>query len=171
MYYKRFMPVIFLLAAVLFAGCSRAPSGMVPVYPCKVTITKGGNPVPNLGVTLSGGSLSNYSMGGSTNANGVVEIGTAYGSYITKGSPAGEFQVTLIEVPTLPDDLNLSGEQLSQMSVPEMDAHNAKVSAARAAFKGSIPLSFADPSTTPLKITVAESRKGTEVTFELDDYQ
>ena len=171
MYSKRFIPAIFLLAAVLFAGCSRAPAGMVPVYPCKIKITKGGEPVSNVGVALSGGSsLGSYSMGGNTNASGVAEIGTVYGSYITKGSPAGEFQVTLVEVPTLPDDLNLSREQLSKLSGPEMDAHNAKVNAARAAYRRSIPLSFAGADS-PLKMTVAESRKGTEATFELDDYR
>jgi len=172
MNYRLLTSAIFLLSAVLFAGCSKVPAGMVPVYPCKVKITKGGDPVPDLGVALSPGdsSLGSYSMGGNTNASGVAEIGTVFGSYITRGAPAGEFQVTIVEVPKLPDELNLSPEQLSRLSGPEMDAHNAKVSAARAAFKRSIPLSFAGANS-PLKITVAESRSGTEVTFEIDDYR
>ena len=171
MYRRQLIPVVLLLGVTFLSGCERAPKGMVPVYPCKITLTKGGAPVVNVGISLFANSLSgSYSVGGATDANGVAEISTSYGSYFTKGAPAGEFQVTVMEVPTIPDELKIPHEQLSQMPGPERDAHLAKVSAARAAFKRSVPFSFATPDSTPLKVTVAESRQGTEVSFEINDY-
>ena len=172
MRYMQLTLAILLLAVTFLLGCERAPKGMVPVYPCKIKLTKDGAPVASVGISMFDNSLSgSYSVGGTTDANGVAEISTSYGSYFTKGSPAGEFQVTVMEMPTIPDELKIPSEQLMQMPGPERDAHLRKVSEARMAFKRSVPVSFSTPDTTPLKMTVAESKQGTEVSFEVNDYK
>ncbi|MCL2119385.1 MAG: hypothetical protein FWH27_13265, partial [Planctomycetaceae bacterium] len=130
MRYMQLTLAILLLAVTFLLGCGqRPPKGMPPVYPCKITLTKDGNPFANVSVGLINNSMSgSLAVGGATNANGVAEINSSYGStYSTKGAPAGEFQVILTEVPAIPEDQRVTGEELSKMSGPEADAAIARM--------------------------------------------
>jgi len=172
MYFRQLILAILLFVVPFLFGCGpQRPKDMPKTYPCKIILTKSGNPVTNAAISLMvPASLGNVSVVGTTDAKGVAEISSHLGSYSTKGAPAGDFQVIIMEVPSLPEELQISQERLSKMTGPEMDAFRAKRSAALQNIKKELPFSFSDPVATPLKMTVTESKQGTEVSFEVNEY-
>ena len=173
MNYRLLTSAIVLLAVTVVIGCGqKIPSDMPSVYPCTITLTKGGVPVDDAAITLRSDSLPGYlSVSGRTDENGVATIWTRYEDYRTQGAPAGEFRVTVIKTPAIPDELVLSDEQRSRMTEEEREAHSARVDSALAAAPRVVPASFIGERSTPLTVTVTSSEEGTAVTFEIDDYR
>ena len=170
MYSKPYITAVLLLAVTFLLGCSKAPKDFPPVYPCKITLTKDGNPV-KAAITLTNSTYGGLAMGGNTEADGVAEISSRIGSYVAKGAPAGEFQVTVIEIPTLPHGIEKTPKEIEGMDGPALMAYSAAVDEARKAAVRVVPMSMTNPTTTLLKVTVAESKQGTEVSFEINDYK
>ena len=174
MYYRQLITAVLLLAMIFILGCGpKRPKEMPKTYPCKIKLTKDGNPVSGVGITLisNNSAYGSLAVGGTTETDGVAKITTYYSTYGDKGAPSGEFQVTVIEVPAIPKEVLVTPDELSKMTGPEREGAIAKMDAARRNVQRVVPFSFAVPDSTPLKVTVAESKQGTEVSFEINDYK
>ncbi len=88
----RYLILTFMLIVV--CGCRRLPErpeGLPELYPCKITVTFGGEPVENVNVSLlPNGTDSKWKSGGKTDEKGCVEVRTAF-AY--PGAPQGTFTV------------------------------------------------------------------------------
>ncbi|MCL2117901.1 MAG: hypothetical protein FWH27_05680 [Planctomycetaceae bacterium] len=144
---------------------------MPKLFPCTITVTKGGTPVSGANILLFSPQLpGSLATSGQTNAGGVAEIGSSLANYFESGSPAGELTVVIQKTPDVPEELKLTPEEHSKMTPPESNAYSAKLAKAMKDAPKIVPDKLSSPATSPLKVTVAESKTGTHVTFELDDF-
>ena len=88
--------LLLLFFTISLSGCwSNLPKDLPKLYPCKVTVLIGGQPVEGVNVTLSPSDGSKWSAGGKTDATGTVSVNTS-GMY--PGAAAGEYNVMLYKV-------------------------------------------------------------------------
>ena len=94
--------IIVLLAASVFSGCEKAqrPDGFPALFPCKITITQGGQPLEGAFVRLMPEDKAfQWTISGKTGANGVANIST-HTNY--PGAPEGTFKVCVSKVQETP---------------------------------------------------------------------
>ena len=161
-----------LLSLVLFFGCGpKRPSDMPKLYPCTITVTKGGEPVVEADILLtSPGIPPSLVTTGRTNAQGVATMSSIYGNYYERGAPAGELTVVIQYSPGVPEELKLSQAELGKLTEAEALARNAKIAEAVRNMPKIVPKQLSSPATSPLKVVVAESKTATEMVFELNDH-
>ena len=153
-------------------GCGPGiPKDMPKVYPCKITITKGGSPVEGASVLLVASSYpDSFAVAGRTDASGVAEIQSALGAYTSSGAPAGEATLVISKTPEAPESVRKPKEEIIKMTPPEQNAYSAQIAKAIAALPKIVPQALTSPATSTAKITVKDDKAGTEMTLELDDY-
>lgn len=89
--------IIFCLFALLgnMLGCGgdKRPDGMPKIFPCTLTLTQGGKPLPGAMVLLySKGEPCPWTVGGTTDDNGEAVLKT-HGKF--NGAPKGEWTVVV----------------------------------------------------------------------------
>lgn len=88
----RFLGLI-LVFTMIFSGCGqKRPDGMPELYKTKIILTQQGKPCADAKIALISLGGSQWSSGGTTDANGGIELVT-HGQY--KGVPAGKYRVTV----------------------------------------------------------------------------
>ena len=169
---KIVVTLFILLSLVSFFGCgSKRPPGMPELYPCTITVTMGGLPVSGADILLTSPSIPESLVTfGKTDAQGVATVGSTYGNYFERGAPAGELTAMIQQTPDIPDELKLSNAELAKLTYEERNAYVAKTAEAVRNVPKIVPDRLTSPATSPLKVVVAESKTGTQKTFELNDY-
>lgn len=84
-----------LVLLSLLIGCSKTPrpAGFPSIYPCKIVLKQGENPLVDATVTLFSQDQScSWAIGGTTDSQGVATLIT-HGRF--KGAPEGRFVVTV----------------------------------------------------------------------------
>lgn len=152
---KRFTLLLAAVLSVAFLGCGpkgpKKPDGMPELFPCVLTLTKGGAPVDGAIVTLHPTSGdSQWKPSGVSDAQGVVKLAT-YGNF--PGAPAGSYKVTVMKSEPIPEE-NPMG----------IDAPNGGVYEASDVY---VDNKYAYATNTPLELEVAAGAP-TEAAFELD---
>jgi len=153
-------------------GCGPGvPKDMPKVYPCKVTVMKGGTPVEGASVLLVSTSYpESFAVAGRTDASGVAEILSSLGSYSVPGAPAGEATMVINRTPDVPENVRKPKEEVAKMTPPQQNAYAAEIAKAVAALPKIVPQSLTSPATSKAKITVQDAKSGTEMTLELEDF-
>jgi len=153
-------------------GCGPgAPKDMPKIYPCKITITKGGSPVEGASILLVSTSYpESFAVSGRTDASGVAEILSTLGTYTLSGAPAGEATLVVNKQAEAPANVRKPKEEVAKMTPPEQNAYAAEIAKAIAALPKIVPQPLTSPATSTARITVKDEKAGTEMTLELDDY-
>ncbi len=145
--YAAFSAVLVLL----FSGCQKAPTGFPNVVPCRITVVKDGDPLPQTTVILVSDSPKEWFSSGETDASGKTEINTTLSNFSRSGAPEGHYKVTLNQIPQLKE--TKSQQELFDMPASEKAAYIAKqeklIRESRA-----FPLEFESHVTTPIEIDV-----------------
>ena len=86
-----------VILCCVFAGCGGEPEpeGMPKRHPAIILFTQAGEPCEGASVRLAPETQSNWSVGGSTDATGTVELKT-YGKY--PGVPEGKYKVVVSKI-------------------------------------------------------------------------
>jgi hypothetical protein len=154
--------VIFL---VMF-GCSSqtVPDG----FPTKlvrfdVKLLNAGKPVTGAVIMLV--TSTNYHILGVTGSDGVAKLSTSINTYTKSGVPPATYPAIVTYTPKAPSEL--PNEQLSKMTMDEVNAYREKIDAEIAAMPKIVPDEWNVAETTPIKITVGES--GGNKTIEITD--
>lgn len=91
--------VVLLFFCIVLIGCRRLPpppDGLPQLYPCKVSVTFGGEAVEGVNVSLVSASPDvKWKSGAKTDQNGVAELRT---SFAYPGVPEGEFVIAFDKV-------------------------------------------------------------------------
>lgn len=91
--------IVILSLNFCVIGCNRLPpppEGLPKLYPCKITVTFGGEIIEGINVSLKSSDPNfKWTSGGITDKNGVAEIRTAF-AY--PGAPEGNFIVSFNKV-------------------------------------------------------------------------
>ncbi len=152
---RLFVGVAAVLSLVSAVGCGpKKPDGMPPLYPCVLTFVQGDRPVADVLVNLypEDGSDSRWRAGGTTDANGKIELRTL-AQY--KGVPEGTYKVTAYK--TLISD----GPEPTEEQIKNGDTNFVATSTRYVDSK------FEFPDQTPLRLTV-KAGKNAE-TFDLGE--
>jgi hypothetical protein len=157
--------ICFVTCTIMF-GCSaqRVPEG----FPSKlvsfdVKLLHEGKPIRGAAIALATGS--SYNVVGITGSDGVAKPATSINTYTKSGIPPATYKAIITYTPKAPSEL--SNEQLSKMTMEEVNANRAKVDAEIAAMPKIVPDDWGNLETTPVKITVPDS--GGNVTIEITD--
>jgi len=162
--------VTFMMAVPLIIGCGPArPQNMPETAPCKITVLYNGKPMQGVVVALyyEEGS-SSLNIDGTTNASGVAEIKTTWGSYTTKGAPVGTCKVTLNEYFEMPPETVTPEE--SALWTPQEGARYERERQEMVDKLRTIPKEITNISLTPLSVTI-EPRTGGSLTVEVSEYK
>ena len=155
---------LFVVAATclsLACGCSGKPSGFPSVKPCKIVVTNGSEPIADVDVALIPAQpISGTIIGGKTDAQGVCVVQTTFANFAAKGSPQGEFTVTLRKDPT-PETPALTVEQMGEMSRGDIDKYNKERDAEIASMPKIIPPPLTSMQTSPVKVNVPSDAEKT----------
>jgi len=160
----------FITLVPFIIGCGSArPKEMPETVPCKITVLDNGKPIQGAVVTLYNKTVSgSLLIEGMTNASGVAEIKTTWGSYTTKGAPLGTSQVTVdkyVEVPPSTVTEKEMERWTSEQGAKYEREREEMIDKLRI-----IPKEIALISSTPLSITV-ESGAGAALTVDINDYK
>jgi hypothetical protein len=158
--------VIFL---VFLVGCgTSAPSGFPPLKNCRVTVTDGGQPIPDVVVNLVPKfTVNSLFITGVTDATGTAVIKTRHGEYSRNGAPEGDYSVILsksidVEMPILTE------EQSNALTPAQQEAlqkeREKKIDAVRI-----IPKLLEEPNQTPLMLQIG-SETG-KLSVDLAEYK
>ena len=110
-----------LLCLGALTGCGeKRPDGMPKTYPCELTLTQGGKPLVKAQVMLYAKEAPcPWTVGGSTDENGVAEINT-HGKY--KGAPNGDWIVTVSKnIVIYKDENDDTGDVYSKVELDYMN--------------------------------------------------
>ena len=162
--------LLSLFIAVFFlSGCGKKkPTGFPGVFPCKITVTKGGEALPNITVMLVPEiPANNLSITGDTDQNGEATIRTMSSSYSAEGAPEGKFVVILLDNVSI--DLPEVAEEEYESWLPQKrqdwDADIAKkIEASRI-----VPGSLRNPIQSQASITVTSS--GGEAMIDIAEHR
>ena len=151
---KRFTLLLAAVLSVAFLGCGskgpKKPDGMPELFPCVLTLTRGGAPVDGALVTLHPASGdSQWKPAGVSDAQGVVNLAT-YGNF--PGAPAGSYKVTVMKSEPVDSPMKSDGTS-GEVDFKASDVY--------------VDNKYAYPANTPLELEVAAGAP-TEATFELD---
>jgi len=94
--------IIVFFTVSFISGCGKAPrpDGFPDIFPCKITITQGGQPLNDALVRLMPeGNAFQWTISGKTDANGVTNIST-HTNY--PGVPEGTFKVCVSKTEITP---------------------------------------------------------------------
>ncbi|MDO5582160.1 MAG: carboxypeptidase regulatory-like domain-containing protein [Planctomycetia bacterium] len=145
--------VLLLFAVGMCTGCGeKQPEGLPELSPCTITITQEGSPLAQATVLLipQDPSLKDWSMGGTTDANGKALIRT-HGQY--NGIPVGEY-IVVVNKEERTDD-----PKANSKAVKDPDYVAPKV------LFSLVETKYNNPGTTPLKFKM-EKETGS-ATFEV----
>jgi hypothetical protein len=147
-------------------GCT--PSQVPTGFPSRlvgfdVKLLHEGKPITGAAVVFV--TNTNYNILGITGSDGVAKPSTSINTYTKSGSPPATYKVIITYTPKAPSEL--TNEQLSKMTMDEVNAYRAKIEAEIAAMPKIVPDDWGKLETTPLKINVPEN--GGNVTIEITD--
>lgn len=149
-YYFTIVLILFLF--LLSSGCSKRPDGFPKLSQCSISITKNGQPLPNVCVLLKRtAGQGSWGTSGTTNSSGTAVISTSLGKYIERGVPDGEYTVTLDEIIQPPS--GKTKEEIGKLSEEELYKYIAEEAKMIDALR-IIPKKFSDSNQSPLKISV-----------------
>jgi hypothetical protein len=156
-----------VLGIVLLSGCSHRPAGFPVLFPCRITVTNNGKPMPNVYVSFTAvNGQGSWGINGQTNSSGVATPTTSWATYSDTGVPAGNYTLSLEEVVILPDGKTI--EDFKQMSYEEAIRYSNEEAKAMEKLRV-IPRHLSDSNKSPLKFTVQESGKN-EFVIEIGNY-
>ena len=157
--------IVLLLAASCFCiGCNRGPQkppGFPELFPCKITITQGGQPLEGASVVLfpkSGGS-SGWNTEGVTNAQGIAELNT---HLEFRGAPVGDYVVRVSKTEITPSAWPIDPPQ---DSIEREKWYNCKAEEKRTTYR-LVKAEFGDQRT-PHSITIDRGKN--EATFDVGE--
>ena len=157
---KAILSVLFALAVVTFCGCNRVekPADLPELYPCKISVIQDGQPLEGATVILADeASQLRFSVGGVTNAQGVVEVKTD-GKFV--GAPAGKFKVLISKVFVPEMDLGTPPED--PVAKAEYDKKVQEFNSQQA---DTVDTNYKSFGTTPASIEVTTA--GAEASFDV----
>ena len=137
---------------------------MPDLFPCKVTVTNGSNPIS--GATVNLGLISESSMcvmTGTTDSSGVATIHTKRQQWQGAGAPAGEYNVAISKLPKL--EGGLSVEEYQQLTPEEQEKYQIDQQRKYDALPREIPVELGEFDKTPYRLTVS---KGGENSLTID---
>ena len=158
--------ILVILALLCLLGCGKKrPEGLEQIYPCNITVTKGGTPLADARVVLHSKTGVGFTFAGMTNSQGKTEI---ISEFDFKGVPAGNYGVAIIKSPENPVKKK-SQEELNAMTMEEGQAYFAQYHAAAGKLEKVIPDHLTVPSASPLEIAVTESGPN-DFSFEIEEH-
>lgn len=168
--WKSVFAVTLGVYAVLVTGCgSQRPEGIPELFPAKVTVKEGASPIADASVflVLQGGDSGSWAANGVTDTNGVAVINTSQGAWKSKGAPAGDYKIFItkrpdIEEDPVPDEIREDSDAMQRFSAEQL----RKLQAAPKI----IPDILADPSKSPLKMSVAKGGTA-ELTVDVSEHK
>ena len=145
---KRLFLLVFVSVGML-AGCSGAPrpDGFPKLYPVTLTIQQDGQPLAGAMVMLIPSSPQQWGVGGTTDAQGKVNIRT-HGQH--DGAPEGNYAVVI----TKRESVSPVPIEIRNGTIQQQEEWNRKNPTARVAIFNLIEAEFQSAETTPLKINV-----------------
>jgi hypothetical protein len=132
---------ITLLLVLFAAGCGqKMPDGMPPLYPCKITVLRDGQPLSATEVKIYPVEkpAKDWSTAGITGQNGIIDMYTN-GNY--RGVPAGKYKVVVVKE-TVEDEGKIYYYRVN-----------------------TVDMQYSSAETTPLEIEV--TKRGITQTFEV----
>ncbi|MDR0338356.1 MAG: Ig-like domain-containing protein [Planctomycetaceae bacterium] len=160
------------LTILLFCvGCNDVPvpDELKNLCPVTITVTDGDQAMEGVSVSLSAKTSGGaWASRGVTDAKGVAVIQTTRASYSGKGTPIGDYKVTLIKTVELPPELEPKEED---QNLTPQDAI-AKQAKQEAFYEKNriIPKILADSKTSPIELTVA-GKNATILTIDIAQYK
>ena len=166
------MKTVFVagLCMVFAVGCGpKKPDGIPPLYPAKVTVTKGTTPIADASVFLvgQGGNPGSWAANGITDAKGVAVINTSQGGWKSKGAPEGQYKIFITKRPDveedhIPEEIMEDSDARQRFAAEQLKKLNAAPKV--------IPEILTNPAQSPLKLNVAKSGTS-ELTVDVNEHQ
>ena len=150
--YQFQLSLVVLTLLVTSIGCGKQkPSDLPPLFPCKITVMQGGQPLPGASVTLfADGHQVRFTLGAVTDKNGVATIKT---NIDWEGAPEGKYKVCIKKI-VVPSSSGSNDDPSGQVGTEE---YNKKLAEASAQVKSLVDSKFLRPRNTPASITVTSS--------------
>ena len=147
--------LLFIWVGCIGCGGPKQPDDMPPLYRCRLTFTQEGAPLENAYIILQSTEPSfKWSVGGTTDAKGVVDIVT-HGQFY--GAPEGSYQVVVSKTESVQ-------EGAPKELPPDVDPASIMTSSGMLSVYTFVEKEYADAETTTLKIEVKKGKN--EETFE-----
>ena len=153
MFTKQFPLLCLIVSLVLLPGCGqKMPDGMPKLYPVSVSVTQEGKPFADALVSLraSDPSAGTWTIGGTTDANGRVELYT--NGY--RGAPLGKFKVVLVKQEN--EGAEEHDAAISRGDTAAAQRINVKIWSC-------VEDRYNDPSQTPLEVEITSGTKTLDV--------
>ncbi len=164
----RWLMMCSILGLLFINGCNKQPEGFPKLYPCKITVTKGADPIPNASVMLfpAGDSKldGNVALHATTNESGVADIRTQLNTYNAVGVPEGKYSVVIKSPSGIVH--TKSDEELGAMQEAEKTAYLKEIEKKKKSQKDLVPPLFSNQNSTPVVINVSTS--GVQQTIDVD---
>ena len=146
------IPLMFVVFTI--AGCAKndgRPKDLPPLFPCEITITQEGNPLPGATIAFEsfGETKVTYLPSGITNESGKAVLST----YGFNGVPAGTYKVTVRKTVV---------EDVKQVT----DAYGDLVDDGGVEYR-TVDFKFSNANTTPHEIEVTTGKGTTQATFDV----
>ena len=155
-----FLFAMLALVATTILGCGgvEKPADLPELYPCKISVIQDGQPLEGATVILADAtSQLRFSVGGVTNAQGVVEVKTD-GKF--QGAPQGKYKVLISKV--------FVPEMIQEAPPEDPDAkaeYDKKLQELNAQQADTVDVNYKKFGTTPAEIEVTPS--GAEASFDV----
>jgi hypothetical protein len=151
------------LVALLCGACGEPKAEVPDTVPVSVKIIYKGSPVEGASVTLAPKGEGGRGASGTTDANGVAEMGLPG---LTQGAMPGEYWVGVSKVAGTTSDPNLSPEEFYAAQEAEAQS-GGDPSASEPAH--SLPKKYISAQSSGLECVVTEEAQGQTFEFELKD--
>jgi hypothetical protein len=158
---------IFIGAALVlctFSGCGKEPrpAGFPALYPCKITITQGGQPLEGALVRLMPESgKSEWVTSGTTNASGVAAVVT-HAKF--SGAPEGTFKVCVSKTQLTPSKYPPPADNAPQS---EWDQWKEQTSSEKRQKAYYVKPEYDDVKATPHSLTITQGKN--RATFDVGE--
>ena len=159
--------ILFGIAAVFTASCSKVPEGMPKTYPCTIKVIKDSAPVDGANIVLyPENPLADLISSGVTDASGNAKIVSLYKNYQGKGVPEGSYKMTITKLPFV--EHTKTPHEIASMSPGDQIAYEKEFLAKRDALPKIVPDALTNVEDTPLKVDVTSS--GSVLEVNLSEY-
>ena len=146
---------LLLLTVLFICGCTAKPGDVPPLQPCQVTVTNGSTPIVGANVVLGLTSESSEcAMSGTTNSSGIAIIYTKRHAWRSRGTPVGEYIVTVSKLPKL--EGGLSTAEYQKLDAEEQERYQLEQQRKYDALPREVPVELGDFSQSPYRMTVSE---------------
>jgi len=165
-----FPVVVFFVALSLLIGCNRGPvkpAGSPPIFPCTVTVVNGGTPIQGAVISFIYAEHPTAATTGFTDARGIAEMRSVFGSFVGAGAPLGKAKVTVTKQPVVHD--TTTQEARDNMSESEARAHGEQMARALAAAPREVPESLGNPATSTIEFEIQNS--GNDFTIDVSQFR